>query len=174
MAYDYANIHRFTKSQIGGLTKKLASLRFDGDFYSSTYRRDLESRVETKAKEFGLEYLWHEAECDGYIYLFKTPRKITREQTKFGKAWLKSKLFKLSGGRRNTRLCNDLQDLYFEIAKSVSRFEFIGVVGLLNSLGEPVKFIPIYRTFNRNGKYFDYAPVHWGEPIFLGQLIGGA
>jgi hypothetical protein len=146
MAYDYANIHRFTKSQIGGLTKKLASLRFDGDFYSSTYRRDLESRVETKAKEFGLEYLWHEAECDGYIYLFKTPRKIT----------------------------NDLQDLYFEIAKSVSRFEFIGVVGLLNSLGEPVKFIPIYRTFNRNGKYFDYAPVHWGEPIFLGQLIGGA
>lgn len=25
--------------------------------------------------------------------------------------------------------------------------------------------LPIYRTFNRKGEYFDYAPIHWGEPV---------
>jgi len=27
--------------------------------------------------------------------------------------------------------------------------------------------LPVYRTYNRRGQYFDYAPVHWGQPVIM-------
>jgi hypothetical protein len=161
--YDYANLKTFTKSQVNGLTKHLANLRFDG---GSTYdNRVLWERIFNRASELGLEI--------GYSYAhgerldFKTPRKITSEQTKFGKTWLKAYFFKQDGSPRGGKRTEYVGDRVLSIAKSVSRFEFVGVQVLASQGWYPSSVVPIYRAYNRKGQYFDYAPIHWGEPLIM-------
>jgi len=123
------------------------------------------------AREQGLTYSHNEYDVNGDVFLFKEARKITSEQTKFGKAWLKNHFFKLNGEIRSGKNTENVGDRVLHIAKSVSRFEFVGTIGLMNSCGEYyVQFLPIYRTYNKKGEYFDYAPIHWGQPIIMESL----
>ena len=163
MAYDYANLKTFTKSQVNGLTKHLSNLRFNGDHNQGNHAKwDL---IFKRGAELGLKIGYSEAH--GERLNFKAPRKITPEQTKFGKAWLKEYFFKKDGTPRSGKRTEYIGDRVLKIAKSVSRFEFVGVQVLASQGWYPSQVVPIYRAFNRKGEYFDYAPIHWGEPIVM-------
>jgi hypothetical protein len=157
---DYKNLKQFQKSQINGLTKHLSNLRFgtgsNQDAWSAIFRR---------GEEIGLEIGYSEAH--GERLDFKTSRKITKEQSDFGKAWLKQYFFKKDGKPRSGKATEYVGDRVLNIAKSVSRFEFVGVQVLASQGWYPVQVVPIYRAFNRKGEYFDYSPVHWGQPIIM-------
>lgn len=160
MSYDYKNLKVYKKSQIGGLTKHLSQLRF-GTYDNHT----MWDRIFKRGEEIGLEIGYSEAH--GERLDFKTSRKITAEQTKFGKAWLKEYFFKKDGSTRGGKRTEYVGDRVLSIAKNVSRFEFVGVQVLASSSWMPCQVVPIYRAFNRKGEYFDYAPIHWGQPIIM-------
>lgn len=162
MAYDYANLKTFQKSQIGGLTKHLAGLRFGAGTYET---HELWDRIFSRAKELGLEIGYSQAH--GERLDFTVPRKITAEQTKFGKTWLKEYFFKKNGEPRSGKRTEYVGTRTLNIAKSVTRFELVGVQVLASQGWYPTQVIPIYRAFNRKGEYFDYAPIHWGEPLVM-------
>lgn len=159
--YDYKNLKTYKKSQIGGLTKHLAGFRFSNDSNTNSW-----TRIFNRAEELGLEVGYSEAY--GERLDFKVPRKITREQTEFGKAWLKNYFFKKNGEPRQTKHTTSVgSHRVLSIAKSVSRFEFVGVQVLASQGWYPVQVVPIYRAYNRKGEYFDYAPIHWGQPLVM-------
>jgi hypothetical protein len=161
--YDYANLKVFTKSQVNGLTKHLSGLRFKvADTYNT---HDVWTAIFNRAKELGLEIDYSYAH--GERLTFTSPRKITAEQSKFGKAWLKDFFFNLKGQPRKGKRTEYVSDRVLNIAKSVSRFEFVGVQILAAQGWYPCQAVPIYRAYNRKGQYFDYAPVHWGQPIIM-------
>jgi hypothetical protein len=157
---DYKNLIKFEKSQINGLTKYLSNLRFgtgsNHDAWNAMFKR---------GEEIGLEIGYSEAY--GERLDFKVSRKITKEQSDFGKAWLKQYFFKKDGKPRSGKATECVGDRVLNIAKSVSRFEFVGVQILASQGWHPVQVVPIYRAFNRKGEYFDYSPVHWGQPIIM-------
>ena len=162
MAYDYTNLKQYTKSQVNGLTKALMAQRFgEGDSHAGW------ERIFNKAKEVGLEIDYNDANISGEKLTFKTPRKITKAQTELGKAWLKNHFFKLDGTPRRGKATECVSDSTLKIAKSVARFEFIGVLVIASQGWYPCQVLPIYRTYNRKGEYFDYAPVHWGQPVIM-------
>lgn len=160
--YDYANLKTFTKSQIGGLTKHLAGLRFKAG-YETTHQ--LWDRIFKRGEELGLEIGYSEAH--GERLDFKVPRKITAEQTKFGIEWLRNYYFKKNGQPRSGKRTEYRTDHFFKLVKGVTRFEFVGVQVLASSGWYPCQVLPIYRAYNRKGEYFDYAPIYWGQPIIM-------
>lgn len=162
--YQYDKMKVFPKSAIGGLTKKLNSFRFGRN---NTVGDDGNSDLRFFYRNVGLRFVDQEYNCNGEIFHFDTARKITAEQTKFGKQWLKDYYFKSNGQPRSGKRTENVGSRVLGIAKSVSRFEFVGVLGLKNSFGDLIQFVPIYRTYNRKGEYFDYAPIHWGQPVIM-------
>ncbi len=153
---DYKNLKRFEKSQINGLTKYLGSFRYgNDDRYNET--------IHKKAEELGLILNHDDYEAGAEVFYFKSPKKITAQQTKLGKEWLKNHFWTSKGKLRNTKnICRSVR--VRAISLKVSRFEFIGVMGCKNSMGQIVQFLPIYRTY-KGAAYFDYSPVHWGMPV---------
>jgi hypothetical protein len=160
MRTDYLNLKKFEKSQINGLTKSLSSLRF-----GHGSNRDAWDRMFARGREYAMEIGYSHGH--GERMDFKVPRKITEEQTKFGKAWLKDYFFKRDGSPRSGKRMECVGTRTLNIAKSVARFEFVGVQILASTGWYPCQVIPIYRAFNRKGEYFDYAPIHWGEPLIM-------
>lgn len=156
---DYKNLKQFKKSEVNGLTKYLANFQD----YSA---RD-NSKFISRAEELGLELDYNDSNLVAEKFIFKQARKITKEQTERGKAWLKNHFYKLNGKPRSGQATEHVSDEVLSIAKSVSRFEFIGVLGVMNSFGTITQVLPIYRTYNRKGQYFDYAPIHWGQPVIM-------
>lgn len=163
MSYDYANLKTFQKSQVNGLTKHLSNLRFGGEGISTNH--DKWNRIFDRAKELGLEVGYSEAHGERLDFI--SPRKITADQTAFGKQWLKEYFFKKDGSPRSGKRTEYVGDRVLAIAKSVSRFEFVGVQVLASQGWFPCQIVPIYRAYNRKGEYFDYAPIHWGQPIIM-------
>lgn len=160
--YNYLEIKTFQKSQINGLTKHLSNLRFGAGTSTDSW-----SRIFNRAKELGLEIGYSEAHGERLDFI--NPRKITREQTAFGKHWLKEYFFKKSGEPRQGKRTEYVGSRVLEIAKKVHRFEFVGVQILASQGWYPCQALPIYRAFDKAGNYFDYSPVHWGEPIISNE-----
>lgn len=160
---DYRNLKKFEKSQVNGLTKHLSGLRFGG----CEERGKGNNRMIDRAKELGLEIDYNNSHLPGEKFTFETARKITAEQTAFGKTWLKEYFFKKDGTPRSGKRTEYVGTRVLDIAKSVSRFEFIGVLGIANQGWEIHSFIPVYRAYDKKGNYFDYAPIHWGEPVIM-------
>lgn len=165
--FHYATMRVFPKSAINGLTKQLSSLRF------VTFK-DESGQVITgnkvminRAKELGLDVDYNDTDIPGERFTFTKPRKITREQTAFGKAWLKNHFFNLKGIPRRGKNTDGVSDDVLAIARQVTRFEFVGVLGVANQSWEIQSFLPIYRAFNSKGEHFDYAPIHWGQPVIM-------
>ena len=163
MGLNFQSIKTFKRSEIVALTKKLSALRFGYNF------NDAENYLRTKneAERLGLSVVAENYDVNGEIFHFDSFRRITKQQTAFGKAWLKNYFFKLDGRLRSGKATQDVSERILNISNKVSRFEFIGVLGLKNSRGDFVQFLPIYRTYSRDGKYFDYAPIHWGRPVLM-------
>ncbi len=159
--YDYKNLKTFTKGQINGLTKHLSNLRFNQGFDNNK----MWTAIFKRAEELGLEIGYSEAH--GERLNFVKPRKITREQTQFGKKWLKEFYFKKNGEMRIGKRTDWVSNGVLAIAKQVTRFEFVGVQVLASSAWYPSGVVPIYRAYNSKGDYFDYAPRHWENPIVM-------
>lgn len=159
---NYSALKTFKRSQINGLTKLLGSTRF-----ADNKRKE---KVIAMKNLIGLDHIGNEY-CEAYsahsnVLHFAKAKKITKEQSDFGKTWLKSHCFKLTGSPRLH--AKDYNDRVLSIAKNVSRFEFIGVLAILSNYSvEPVQYLPIYRTYNKKGEYFDYTPIHWGKPVIM-------
>jgi hypothetical protein len=162
---DYKNLKVYKKSQINGLTKHLSGLRFVGRWDEPRCKRN-ELMID-RCLELGMIVDYNDSHLPGEKFTFKSPRKITGEQSRFGKAWLKNYFFKSDGKPRSGKRTEYVGQRVLDIAKSVTRFEFIGVLGCANSYWEINQFIPIYRAYNSRGQYFDYAPIHWGEPVVM-------
>lgn len=160
---DYKNLRQFKKSEINGLTKHLMSLRFGAGLDS----RGSWDAIIKRAEELGLTLGYSTAY--GERLDFARPRKITREQTELGRVWLRNYLFKASGAPRGGKVTEGISDSVLKVAKSVSRFEFVGVQLLASSGWYPCGAVPIYRAYDRKGNYFDYSPIHWGAPIIHGE-----
>lgn len=157
---NYKDLKVYRKSQINGLTKHLAGLRFG---HQST--QDMWDAIFNRAKELDMKIGYSQAHGERIDFI--KPRKITKEQTVFGKTWLKEYFFKKDGSLRSGKRTEYVGSRVFNIAKSVSKFEFVGVQVLASNGWYPSQVVPIYRAYNRKGEYFDYAPIHWGEPIFM-------
>lgn len=163
---DYKNLKVFQKSQVNGLTKALIRERFEAFDKTEAW-----NKIFKTAENFGLEVGYSHASGERLDFL--KPRKITSEQTEFGKAWLKNYFFKLNGTERRGKRTDQVPDSVLKIAKRVSRFEFVGIQVLASSGWHPSQALPIYRAYDRTGSYFDYSPVPWGEPIIHDFEIKG-
>lgn len=157
---DYKNLKVFQKSQVNGLTKHLMSLRFGA--YDS---RESWRKIFDRGEELGMEIGYSHAHGERMDFL--KPRKITAEQTALGKKWLKDYFFKKDGTPRKGKRTEYVGTRVLILASEVSRFEFVGVQILASSGWYPAQVVPIYRAYNRKGQYFDYAPVHWGQPLIM-------
>lgn len=160
---NYKDLKTYQKSQINGLTKHLASLRFGVESRSTG-----NDAMINRAIELGMQVDYNDSNMNGEKFTFLKPRKITAEQSKYGKAWLRNFFFKLDGTARSGQRTQYVSDSVLKIAKNVKRFEFIGVLGVANSGSwDIMSFLPVYRAYNAKGEYFDYSPVHWGQPIIM-------
>lgn len=152
---------KFTKSDILGLTKLFSSYRF-----ATPERKNSIEALQGLAMDcVGYEYIHSNFQCD--VLHFKRGMKITKEQTALGKAWLKNHFFKANGKPRSGNNTEGVGERVLNIAKQVSRFEFVGILVVKNQFGDINSCLPIYRTFNSKGEYFDYSPIHWGQPIIM-------
>lgn len=163
MGTNYEELKKYTMGNVRGLTKKLGKT-----FYGQGPQRP---RLAEALVETGLGFGGSADTVDGELFLFHTEKKITVEQTAIGKSWLKEYFFKKDGSPRSGKRTEGVSQSVLLIAKSVSRFEFIGVLGLRNVMGDLCHFLPIYRTYDRKGNYFDYAPGHWAAPIILDEMF---
>lgn len=96
------------------------------------------------------------------ISLFNTAAesgiKLTRYQQYKGRKWLLGVTFKLNGQvRKNAPLG------YFEqkVVKSFAKFRCVGLYNLSDNSYR--QYVPVYRCIARNGSYFDYVCMMWGE-----------
>lgn len=168
---------RFQKNEINALTKLFASHRWATDERKAEIAT-LQSRTMDYAGTVYIERFGEEFECQALH--FRKFAKITEEQTRFGKTWLKERYIKLNGEPR--KCAANLSAIQLQIVRAVSRFEFVGILLCYRIQYGRIcnDVLPIYRTYNRQGDYFDYSPVHWGEPVIMVgiqsrlSLVGGA
>jgi hypothetical protein len=152
---------KFEKSEIGALTKLLSNR------FAPQDRKDSVNALKELALEcMGSEYLSNG--ITGEVLHFKRGgAKISKEQTALGKTWLREFFFKKNDEVRGGKNTEGVGTRVLSIAKSVSKFEFVGVLLCYNQYGYSNSCLPIYRTYNRKGDYFDYAPIHWGQPVIM-------
>jgi hypothetical protein len=152
---------KFEKSEINALTKLFSGSRF------TTPERKLELEAFQSLTMDCVDQVRVFSNIYGDVMHFKKPMRIMAEQTLTGKAWLKNFFFKKNGEKRNSKNTEYVSDRVLAISKNVSRFEFIGIVICKNPHGGVNNVLPVYRTYNRKGEYFDYSPIHWGQPVIM-------
>ena len=107
-------------------------------------------------------------ELKHYAYSHGNEFKITKEQSLFGIQYLKEAVFTKKGIPRNAKR-NFLryEPDAIKIIKNFAKFRFIGLQSTPKSYyfgdraGEYT--LPIYRTYDRDGNYFDYTAGMWGN-----------
>lgn len=162
MHLERIKLGRFEKNEISALTKLISSTQ-----YTNTERK-LSVKALTELSMDCVDDGVHVfSNIYGEVMHFKKSMKISKDQSDLGKAWLKNYFFKLDGKPRNGKNTEGISDRVLAISKSVSRFEFIGVLICKNPYNDINDVLPIYRTYNRKGEYFDYAPIHWGMPVIM-------
>lgn len=152
---------KFTKSEIGALTKLIQSKRFLSGKNPKKYEA-IDNLIDAN-----FEYIKELYDINADLYHFFKPAKITTEQTELGRNWLRNYFFKLDGSKRRGKATENISDNVLNISKSVTRFEFIGLVFCRNTFQDICSVLPVYRTYNKQGEYFDYAPIHWSGPIIM-------
>jgi len=92
------------------------------------------------------------------------PINITKEQSDFGIAWLKNKAFKLNG---QVRKSNPFGYKELEVIKNFKKFEFSSLYDI-NHYGNGHQYQPVYKVIAKNGDYFEYVAVAWGDIEIVG------
>jgi hypothetical protein len=91
---------------------------------------------------------------------------ITAEQTEQGIEYLRRLLLKTNGERTRNKVAQKFTDEQVDIVRKFKRFTFVGLHEVYSDYdGRLQDTLPIYRVHSRDGKHFDYAPIHWGEPL---------
>ena len=90
---------------------------------------------------------------------------ITKEQTKKGINYLRTRYFKLNGEPRKS--C-PFREREIHVIRNFKRFLFVGVYEEYNDYGYGPFYHPIYRVIAKDGSTFEYVPVHWGTPLIVG------
>lgn len=95
--------------------------------------------------------------------------KLTKEQQLKGIDWLRNVTFKLNGQVRKSA---PLAYFEQEVVKNFKKFTCVGLYDL--STNNYRQVVPIYRCIARNGLYFDYVCMMWGDikVISLGDSNG--
>lgn len=157
---------KFLKNEINALNKLFTGARFTKN---AERVKTVKALIDLTMEYAGDTHIDGLTNCNSEVMHFKKPMKISAEQTKFGKTWLKSYFFKLDGTPRSGKKTADVSERVLDIAKTVSRFEYIGIVmvtNLYNQVG-PMTCLPVYRTYNKRGHYFDYSPIMWSAPLVM-------
>lgn len=97
-----------------------------------------------------------------YVQTEMKPMRITQEQTEFGLAWLKERLYKSNGELRNSKIADTLGALIKPLNK-FKEFRFVGFNTFTNYGGYVNYVAPIYEVISKDGYSIPYAHVHWGE-----------
>lgn len=136
----------WTKGDILAFGKMLNSMK-----YSDKERKDkiwdLYNDLESAIGDFGYE--------------------ITEEQSNFGIEWLNALCFTKSGKYSRAQKVQDFNGPDFDIVRNFLKFEFMGFYENVN--GYYSHYVPIYRTIDKDGNYFDYTVAHWGTPEIVGR-----
>lgn len=164
-ATNYSKLKTYERAQVNGLTKKLNSYRFGQENKTITKNTFMIS--------LGLKHIETNYGVNGEVYHFEKNKAITRMQTSFGKQWLKAWFFNSKGLARKGKRTANLDPNVLLIASKVTRFKFVGVIGFMNSFNEELSYAPIYRTYDRKGNFFDYAPLYWGAPVIIDGSYDG-
>ena len=95
--------------------------------------------------------------------------KLTKDQTEFGINWLKNRYYRKDGGHRK-QMQHDFQFYEIEdvdyILKNFKEFRFIGYAGIYHRYsGCNSNLVPIYQVIGKDGRSFNYSPVHMGQPL---------
>lgn len=156
---------QYTKSDVGALTKLVASRRFSDGWRSQQIFEFVENNFKC------VDNIYLHSNFQGEVMHFNKIQNLTKEQTALGKAWLKNYFYNSKGVLRSSKDVKAIQlehsNKVTDIAKNVSRFKFVGIMVVSNSHGYANQCLPIYRAFNKKGEYFDYAPIHWGQPVIM-------
>lgn len=91
--------------------------------------------------------------------------KLTAEHTKQGKEYFQRYCFKLNG---EVRKGCQLGTRELNIVRKFSHFRFVGFYDHYNNGGYDPFYMIVFRVYNKDGNYFDYSPVHWGDPYIVG------
>lgn len=138
-----AKARTWKKSEIGAVIKLLNSANYERVTETKNALLDLESYFTYGAQE---------------------ERKITREQSQYGIQYLRSRYFKVDGSPRKNCPFGNRE---IAILKSFSKFRWVGLRANYNNCGDVRWFTPVYRVYSKDGSYFDYTAVHWGDPEIL-------
>ncbi len=153
----------FQKREINALTKLLGGVRFAKPERVAEVAY-LKRMLMTEGADVS------HGESYGTVWTFNRACKISEEQSAFGLAWLHDHYFKKNAAPRAValRLAEEHGSDLLTVVRGVVRFDFIGVIEFRNQYdGQVMQAIPLYRAFDATGKYFDYAPIHWSEPVFI-------
>lgn len=88
-------------------------------------------------------------------------RPITAEQSKFGLEWLRKTCFKLNG---ETRLRCPLGNREVAILRNFKCFKWVGIYNTQEHYGNYgcKSYVPVWRTYDKRGHYFDYVVIAGG------------
>jgi len=137
---------KLTKQQIYSFKKLLNNQRFEKD----PEVNKLTDHVKEKL-ELGV--------CKEYL--------ITKEQTKQGIDWLKNFCFKKNGTLRKN-VNNYFSDFEIDVIRNFSKFRFVGFhVDRSREHFGILTYIPVWRTYSKDGDYFDYYCEDRGTPVVL-------
>lgn len=151
---------QWTKSEIGGLTKMLNSIRFDSGRRPEEITEALYDLQGLCASDYGSAQFSH---------------RITEEQSAFGIEWLRRAMITKRGqpSAMLKRAADGREETIMHVIQTFKEFRFIGV--LIHRSPYGMEFhTPIYRTIARDGSYFDYSPAHWNDPTILRSQRKGA
>lgn len=137
-----------SKSDIGALTKLFNSSRWGGDTQRNADIRELKAAFDSRIDN-------------------KDFFDLTQEQTDFGIEWLHNFLFTGSGKLRQGKCVGDFDNHEALVIRNFSGFQLVGLKEHYNGIGTVVMYSPIYRTYDKLGNWFDYAPVMWGVPELI-------
>lgn len=143
---DYLSLFKqktWAKADIQRLTKFLNGVRFTKD---------------DDRRAFSLEF---QAKFDE---LWNKPRLLTEEHSTQGINYLRDYCWTTKGVVRKS--CRAFNEDEREIVKNFKSFAFIGWHIETNDFGDTFFHI-VYRTYAKDGSYFDYIPMHWGDPIIV-------
>lgn len=96
------------------------------------------------------------------VYLFEEKAKkgiqLTKEHQLKGLNWLRQKTFKLNGDIRKNA---PLDQCEINIINNFKKFICVGLYNTSDNSYD--NYVPIYRCYGKNGDYFDYICLMWGE-----------
>ena len=144
---DYAKLikgTKWSKSDITSFAKALNSMKYD------------ESRNPERMDR--ISSLWYEFQNRGRVHY-----NLTAEQTEQGISYLRSRYFKKNGEPRKSCPFNEAEQA---VIKTFKKFTFSSIYVERNDYGMEW-YHPVYTVFGKNGDKFEYAPLHWSNPIIF-------